>query len=299
MKCAISQHKGKKVYNIKFYNLAQMYSYLKSDPKINYKIFPEPASHEKERAGENFFGSSLADSIEYLKDGYNQGLNNFLEASSKLSKIGNPTSSGKESQLSVYGNVAIPALVAQGVNECMLRTDVEDTKVIDVLFNLSYPAHTTGAQIRNRGLATLYIIKTLEKKGYLINFKAFELSKSDYEMFHLSIDLKKPGDLFLDEKKCYYPMVGKEFLRRILFRIMESTPLEDRDWTGGYGESCSSSEMRDFFKAKKKDIVISSPGEMAIRGNNIYEDSLSLIESLEIQDEFDVKKLKYFANKSE
>lgn len=296
MQINTSKYKGNKVYNLKFYNLGELYYYLKNNPPVNEKVFPVLCSTQVGRR--DFYGAPLPEAIEYLKDGYTEGLNNFLRMNSYLSNIGNVESNGVRSELAVYGGVAIPALVAQGIPECMLRSEAEDTRVVNVLFNLSYPGTTSDEQIKNRGLAVLYIIQTLEAKGYLVNFKAFELSKNDREMFHLSIDLKNPGEEFLDVKKCYYPMVGKEFLRRILFRIMESTPLQEETWRIGYGEPCTSSEMRDFYKAGMNDLVISKPQELGIQGINIYQDTLNLIETLNIQDEFDIKELKILCNKN-
>lgn len=295
MQINTSNYKGSKVYNLNFHRLSELYYYLKSNPTINEKVFQVPFSTKLDNP--NFYGAPLPDAIEFLKNGYTRGLDNFLKMNASLSKIGNQVNTGIRSDLAVYGGVAIPALVAQGVPECMLRNDVEDTRIINVLFNLSYPATTTDEQIKNRGLAVLFIIPTLEAKGYLVNFKAFDLSKNNQEMFHLSIDLKSPGETFLDVKKCYFPMVGKEFSRRIIFRIMESTPLEEEEWGVSYGEPCTSQEMRDFYRASKDDLVISSPQEMGIRGGNIYQDTLNLIEQLKIEEEFDIKELKLLCNK--
>ena len=98
--------------------------------------------------------------------------------------------------------------------------------------------------------------------------------------------------MFLNIEKCYYPIKAKEFLRRLLFRVLESAPVQDYEWGIGYGVAASIEYMRKFFEAKSNDLIISYPSEMGIRGNNIYEDTLSLIKKLKIQEEFDIDRIK-------
>ena len=111
-------------------------------------------------------------------------------------------------------------------------------------------------------------------------------------MVNISINLKRPGDLFLNIEKCYFPIKAKEFLRRLLFRVLESVPVEDLFWGEGYGKPASIKEMREFFNPNSKDLIISYPSEMGIKGYNIYEDTLNLIKKLKIEDEFDLQRIR-------
>ena len=95
----------------------------------------------------------------------------------------------------------------------------------------------------------------------------------------------------LNITKCYYPLVSKEFLRRLLFRVLESTPVRN-NWGSGYGSSMDKHEIREFYNLKPKDLVISAPIDMGIKGNNVYQDTVILYESLELEKEFDLSKLK-------
>ena len=85
----------------------------------------------------------------------------------------------------------LSSLVAAGVPDCMLRYDRDqEMKYVTIYFNLAYPHFTKESEIVNRGLATLYLIQALEQKGYIVNFKAFELSHCYNETINISIDLK-------------------------------------------------------------------------------------------------------------
>ena len=95
----------------------------------------------------------------------------------------------------------------------------------------------------------------------------------------------------LNIKKCYFPLVGREFLRRILFRVKESIPFEV-DWSWGYGSTLEEEPLREFFNLKDTDYVISTPNEIGISGGDIYRDTARLIENLDLEEEFDVPKIK-------
>ena len=160
----------------------------------------------------------------------------------------------------------------------------------------------TNAQI-NRGIITLYLIHALEERGEIINFHTFDLSfEYDFAYFHketinIEINLKNPGDLFLDIEKCYFPIRSKEFLRRIMFRVQESIPVKYIDWQNGYGKLADEEQIRSFYNLKPTDIVISNPTEMGIKGNNLYEDTLNVINKIKMNDEFNTEKIKKLIHK--
>lgn len=286
----IENKNGYKVYNMNFSNLTDLHLYLKDDPDVNKSVFGTQASLDSDTS---FHGEHLDKCIDYCIGGYKTGFESFLRTSNDLKKIGVADTDARTLKRSLYGGIPLSPLVAAGVPDCMLRYDrSEDLKYVTIYFNLGYPHFTTGSEIVNRGLATLHIIQALENKGYIVNFKAFELSHCGDEMINISIDLKKPGDLFLNMEKCYFPIKAKEFLRRILFRVLESMPVENYSWSSGYGQAANQKEMEKFFGTKNTDLLIAAPREMGIGGENIYDDTLTLIQKLNIQDEFDVNRIK-------
>lgn len=286
------EQKGKcKVYNIKFRNLTDLYDYLKSNPKVNTKVFTRQASIKNDTL---FAGEPLPQAIEYCIGGYDKGFDNFLSTNAQLKTAAKELTDNRTLVRTIYGGIPQPALVAAGVPDCMLRYERDTTTAVrNIYFNLAYSAQNTTGKIVNRGLATLYLVQALESKGEIVNFKAFELSKNDDEdeIINIELNLKKPGDLFLNIEKCYYPIKSKEFLRRVLFRVKESSKVEDYYWGDGYGQALTASEMRTFLGAKPHDLVISCPEEMGIEGNNIYDDTVALIQTLGIEKEFDVPKI--------
>lgn len=280
----------KTVYNMKFFGMKDLYDYLKSNPQVNVKVFSKQYSIENNFS---FAGAPLDVAIEYLLKGYTEGLDNFLKANQSLKSGTTNYVEDYEVKRSMYSGIPVAPLVSANIPDCRLITEAtHDIEVKNIYFNLSYPSIIKEAKIRNRGLATLYMIQALEERGVMVNFRAFDLSKFGDEIFHFSIDLKKPGEEKLNIQKCYYPLIAREFSRRIIFRVEESSDVTHYGWGSDYGKNLPEEECRVFYKAKKNDIFITSPLDLGINGDNIYEDTLNMIESLNLEKEFDVKLLK-------
>ena len=289
MRLNIDYDKNYKIYNVHFDDLADLYYYLKSSPKINRYVFSDPASTRGERS---FAGDSLKKSIEYIVNGYPYDFNNFLVASERMQAATLDHTDNRALKRGIYGGVPLAPLVAAEVPDCMLRYERNKENVIrNMYFSLGYPHFNSKREIFNRGLATLYVVDALEKKGDIVNFIAREVSVCGDEIVNIEIVLKKPSDVMLDIKKCYFPIAGREFLRRILFRVLESMPVEN-SWNYGYGRALEEDELRERFHLNKSDLVVSTPNEIGISGNDIFQDTATLIDNLGLQQEFDIEKIK-------
>ena len=74
--------------------------------------------------------------------------------------------------------------------------------------------------------------------------------------------------------------------------MLESSKVTDSYWGEGYGSPVNEDGIRDFFNISSKDLVISYPSEMGIDGDNIYDDTVTLIERLGLESEFNIPKIK-------
>lgn len=292
MKQTIEKVGNKTVYNLYFSNLTDLYDYVKSDPPVNRNVFSQQFSLSNNA---NFAGAPLSDSIEYIMGGYTKDLNNFLDMVGSLNKDYGQQMEIRTLKKGLFGGVPLAPLVAAGVPDCMLRYEIDASpRSINIYYNLFYSWCNGPEQIFNRGVSTLYLIQELQNKNYIVNFNAIALVTSDErdEIVNMVITLKRPEDLFLNIEKCYFPMVGKEFTRRVLFRVLESVPVQNISWGYGYGSNVSENVIADFYGLKKNEIIIAQPTDMEIKGSSIYEDTISLIEKLNLEKEFNVEKMK-------
>ena len=283
-------NKSRTIYKYNFSNLTDLYDYLKTNPEINKNIFRQQASIEGK---ESSAGAPLPQAIDYLKGGYKVNFDKFAIDVKKVGGMKNAYADEDSLKLErcIHGGVYLQPLVAAGVHDCMARYSMDtDPKRITIYFQVACPHYITSEQIFNRGVATINLVRLLEEKGYLVDLKVFELSKYVNEYMEITINLKNV-DEFLNVSKCYYPMVGKEFLRRVLFRVQESAPVVE-DWGRGYGRGTTKEEVREFYNLREKDLIIVSPHELEIEGNNVYDDMYNFLKSLNLDDEFDLSEFK-------
>lgn len=282
-------------YFISFENLTDLYDYIKSSPPVNRRVFDIMASQSSDM---KFYGESLDKCIEWCFGGYDKGLDNFLMNSVKLKETIVEISDDRRYIRGLYGGVPIPSLVAANVPDSMARYEIDKTLVTrTIYFSLPYSWVHNPSQIINRGLATLFIIQALEEKGQIIDFKAIDVLRNGYETVKIDVDLKKPGDLYLDVRKCYFPLVAREFLRRVMFRVLESIPVTDIRWGIGYGTVLSYEQLRLVLGLRDDDLLIPDPNSMYIEGYNIYDDTIAMISFLGLEDEFDIDKIKSYKYK--
>lgn len=272
------------IYRATFRSLNQLHLFLSDNPTLNTFTFE---TQKSETFTESFAGEPLDIAIDYCLGGYEKDFSMFIKLKKDIDRVNLRHVPNRHARPSVVGSRPnVPAYVA-GAPLSMYRMDrVKSKKLITVYINLAYTHNTTDAQVRNRGILTLNLIKLLENNDYIVNLKVFEICAVHNEIFAASIGLKKPGEL-LDVKKCYYPLCGKEFLRRVLSRLKESMPFREK-WHMTYGQLVSEQLTRKIMNIPDDAILISDPDSMQIQGKDIYEDADAFLQKLNLTDKIAV-----------
>ncbi len=275
-----------KVYRVDFNSLTELEVWLSEDPEVNEKVFPSPKSAYMP---ESFAGAPLDEAIRYCHGGYTKGFPMFMQLKKELERANVKAMDLRRSVPAVVGaRPNVPNFVA-GTPKTMYRLDrAKEKKFVDVMINLAYPGDTTEEQIRNRGILTLNLISLFEQNHMGVNLYVFEASFFAGEIFLAEIRLKRPGEA-TNVGKCYYPLCGKEFVRRLLVRVKESMPFREK-WGIGYGGVLPEEMLRQCMNIKEGTIVIGPPDELGIQGKNIYQDADAFFEHLELKDEIRVVK---------
>ncbi len=283
------------IYRMDFHSLTELEMYLEGGPKVNKEIFPVQKSVEMP---ESFAGESLAKAIRYCHGGYENGFDLFLQVKKELESANVKYEYFRRSVPAVVGSRPhIPNFVA-GTPKTMYRLDrVKEKKFVDLYINLVYSGVTTQEQIINRGILTLNLISLYEQQNIGVNLYAFEASYLANEIFIAEVMLKKPGQL-LNVGKCYYPLCGREFIRRLLVRVKESMPFQ-QNWGRGYGSVLPEPILKQCMNIGDNTILIRSPIEMGLKGKNIYEDAAIFFEQLKLNDSIQVPKYRDYMNKTE
>lgn len=276
------------IYKSSFNNLTELYNYLNEDPEVNTRVFRFLESQES--GDSDFYGESYEDSLRYLISGYKKDFDQYLLLKKELESKVPIIAEKREIIKSVSGSRPnIPNYIAGSPKSMYKLNRVTEYKDVNIYFNISCPWFITQEQILNRGVLTINLVKLLENNGYRVNLLPFELVKEENEYCYIKVGLKKTGEL-LNEKKCYFPLCSSAFLRRILFRVKESMDFENFSWAHSYGTHVGRNEMIDLLKISDKDIVINSPNEAGISGDNIISDSENFLKKIKIDKYVKVKK---------
>lgn len=278
------------IYRMNFDSLHELEHYLLGNPKVNTKIFK---SLKSEYLSEDFAGEKLEKAINYCHGGYRKEFDRFLLLKKKLDSVYVKKSHGRRTVSSFVGSRPNVAAYVAGVPKNMYRIErVKEKKFIDIYMNLAYSGETTDEQILNRGILTLNLISIFEASGLGVNLFVFEASHLYDEVFITEIKLKKYGEI-TNVGKCYYPLCGKEFIRRVLARVKESMPFKEK-WNIGYGASLPESIIRDILHINSNAFLISTPEEMGIKGYDIFEDADAFLEKLNLTDRVSVPRYRDF-----
>lgn len=255
---------------------------MKPNPGFNSDVYYFPS---KFRVFSSFYGSNywsvlrkIFDSKEYADR------DQFLALICELVDLTIDKSDEYDTIYSPYGGTYVmPLVAANAPNSMIYKKQVEDYKTINIYFDLSFAYNENITAVYNRALATLYLIQLLEKNRYFVNFNVFSLAKNYDEYVNIEVNLKPENDRELDSAKCYYPLSNKAFLRRIIFAILETIPVQSKRWGENYGEVLSDSEIREFYHLNDKDIVIAAPKNMGLRGQNFNEDLVTFLDAVNLE----------------
>lgn len=287
MNLKIYPYKLMKIYSASFKSLSDMHMYILSDPEVNSKIFYKQHSI----AGQTeFAGEPFEKAVDYLIGGFTGNYDIALKMQRELEKTVLIKESSRKRERAMAGSHPnVPAYIA-GVPKAMYKLRrAQEKKFVSIWFNIAYPALTAEKAIINRGALTLSLINVLESHGIGVDLRVFNACYSRGEIFISEIRLKSPSES-INGKKCFYPMCSRLFLRRIIFRIMESMPFEETEWYPNYGEPLTEEQFRSIFGISDSDIVISSPMHMGVEGDDIKLDSDRFFKKIELKKYIEIYK---------
>ena len=292
----VKQVENKKytMYMARFNSLYSLYDYLKSEPELNRCVFRVLHSVHNESY---FAGKPYKEALEHLVDETDSGYKEFLKLQKDINNARTmDVHKYKLVRTVAGGHLNIP-LYSAGVPLCYETEEkIRKPRFVRIHVTLSYYCGTTKDQVLHRAVIITNIIKALERAGYNVELNTFELSKEDDELIYIIIAIKKYGQK-INMSALYKTLCNVEFLRRIMFRILESLDVK-RDWGDGYGQTTSEQFTRKALNLNEFDIFFDQPSEMGIKGKNLAEDFERAIKHLSLEDKIDVDKAKKEFNES-
>lgn len=294
---------GNKVFHYEFPSLYALVRYLKTS-EVNRAVFGlSPASESNRGPDKILYGEPLEDALEHTINGYHHeysSLKELCKFDNLVFNIDTEAQRNRTYKSYIGSRVDVPAYVNGSPKNMRRLKRYDERKIIDFYFSLSYGFHITENQIINRGIIAIHLIKSLEEMGYCVNLKAFELdteflsqnrsdeNRNKKEVFYVVIHLKD-FEVPLNESKCVAPFIRKEFLRRIMFRLLEVTPVS-KCWGQSYGRPEKEEDIRKRFNLKENDIYFGTPEELGIKGEDLATDYQTVINKFGLSDSMAVTK---------
>ena len=196
----------------------------------------------------------------------------------------------------------VPAYIAGAPKNMYRMARPKEKKVVQVFLNLAYTGKTSEAQVRNRGILALNLVRVLEMNDFIVEFRAFEASMEQQTIYLCGVMLKKPGER-LNPGNCYYPLCGQSFLRRAATKLKSSLPMETQDekqrgrvtggelqellflnkhWKIPVERKLTERAAATQRQAKRTQIFIGTPQSLGITGKNIFRDADSFLRNLNL-----------------
>ncbi len=260
---------GYDVMYFRFDSLTEYLAYLNETPI--QRVF---SSNPYSVSGEYSFTNtrSFEEAVQLCKFGYHDNFEKLVELKIKLEKFVK-LASNKTRQFNDYiGYVPDVKAFLEGSPLSMLNKVNPLRRKIDIYLNTSYYGGTSYPAIFNRGAITLSVVEILEKLGYSVDLHLFEMSTVGREL-HFSEFILKTENERVNMQKLYFPLCHPSWIRRLNFRLIETTPNISSDWTSGYGKPSDFETIKKIITLRNNDILLPTIDELGVEGQDIIEDT--------------------------
>jgi hypothetical protein len=251
---------GKRNIKIKLFDgISDLVQHCKTSP-INHNSFEVLSSNTGTKSftlTDNYYEAERL-----LLSGWSQG----AEKLTKSLKIANTQASSKEVKKTVYDIVGFQASVPrylQGVPTNMINKKVVKKKqnVVTLVKAITYLGSVSADQIMSDSVKFIQIVQAIEAKGIRVNIDVFFHSVKNGEEMMMRLPIKKASER-LNISKMSFPLLHPSFLRRIIFRAMETEMRVKNSWYG-YGTVGSKQQVEPLLKENEYFIpVLISQKEM-------------------------------------
>lgn len=223
---------------------------------------------------------SLDEAIELCRYGYHEGFERLARFITKVNGSLDMAIDKPRTFHSFVGFAPDVKAYLEGSPLSMIDKPPRPRKHIVVYLNTSYKRFTSPDAIFNRGGITLAALEALEMLGYTVDLHLFEMSYCEdddgHREVHLSEFMLKRPDERVNIQKLYFPLCHPSWIRRLNFRLIETTPGIDHRWAATYGSPAEADLIRQVIDIGDGDILIPTIEEIGIEGIDVLQDARRL-----------------------
>lgn len=248
MKLSKINSNGYKIYMEEYNSISEFVQTINSRPQ-NTKI----TSKQSETGGFSFTGTNDYNEAENLL------LHGWVEESEKLNEMLKLKVLKEKSVKNTYDVAGFQCSVPrylQGIPTNMINHKVitKKQKVITITKNITYSAYVDKEIIEQESIKVLQLVNNLEKQGYRVILNVTMIVKSNRENIILCNKVRiKNANERLNLSKVSFPMVHSSYLRRIMFRWIETFEYTTRSFDNTYGSPAKCEDFNNIIKNNKND----------------------------------------------
>lgn len=157
----------------------------------------------------------------------------------------------------------------------MINKPVVHKPLITVYMNTSYAGNERNERIYSRGAIVLAAAEALELMGFMVDLRLFEMSYVDKDIHFSEYRLKMPDER-VNLQKLYFPLCHPAWVRRLNFRLIETSPNMTDAWAGCYGIPAETPMIRMVLGLGGGDILVPTIDEMKLEGDDVLADAEKL-----------------------
>lgn len=163
----------------------------------------------------------------------------------------------------------------------MVNKPVVRKPLVHIYMNTSYAGNERTDRIYNRGAIVLAAAEALELMGFMVDLRLFEMSYVDKDIHFSEYRLKMPDER-VNLQKLYFPLCHPAWVRRLNFRLIETSPNMTDGWAGSYGIPAEAPMIRMVLGLGDGDILIPTIEEMKLEGGDVLADARKLFERVNV-----------------
>ena len=138
-----------------------------------------------------------------------------------------------------------------GIPNSMIRSKIvmQKQKVVTINAQLPFSSYASAENMERACLFNLLAIKCIENSGVRVNFNIITATKKNGKTGIIRLKVKNANERLNISKICF-PATNPSYLRRIMFRVIETNKFYDSSFVIGYGSPVKDEELVNLIKLK-------------------------------------------------
>lgn len=219
--------------------------------------------------------TSFDEAVELARFGWHDGFNDLVALVEKVKRNLNMKIDPNRTFHDYVGFAPDVKAYLEGSPLTMVNKPVVHKPLVTVYMNTSYTGNEMRERIYSRGAIVLAAAEALELMGFMVDLRLFEMSYVDKDIHFSEYRLKMPDER-VNLQKLYFPLCHPAWVRRLNFRLIETSPDMTDAWAGSYGIPAETPMIRMVLGLGDGDILVPTIQEMKIEGADVLADAEKL-----------------------